>query len=237
MYLGRLFAVAIIALSLAGCEREVYRNLTQRDANEMVAVLSQQGISATRDGGEGGQYRLMVDERDFSRAVELLSTAGYPRDTYRSIEDVFPGDKMIQSPFEQRARLSFALSQELARSVSLLDGVVFARVHVVVPETDLRGQPQGKPSAALVIRHRAGADTAALAAQAKAIVSAGLPSLDYKDVSVVMASAAIGGQDARQAAPAATASPSSLWRWALPVAIILALAGAFVLLRGRSAAR
>lgn len=237
MYLGRLFAVAIIALGLAGCEREVYRNLTQRDANEMVAVLSQQGISATRDGGEGGQYRLMVEDRDFSRAVELLSTAGYPRDTYRSIEDVFPGDKMIQSPFEQRARLSFALSQELARSVSLLDGVVFARVHVVVPETDLRGQPQGKPSAALVIRHRAGADTAALAAQAKAIVSAGLPSLDYKDVSVVMASAAIGGPDARQMVPAVAASPSSLWRWALPIAIILALAGAFVLLRSRSAAR
>jgi len=46
--------VLLVALLLSACEAELYNNLDQRQANEMIAALQQRGIAAQRVGGQGG---------------------------------------------------------------------------------------------------------------------------------------------------------------------------------------
>lgn len=187
--------VLFFAAALAGCKDEAYRGLSARDANEMFAILSTNGISASRDFQTDGTGRLFVDSGDLPRAIQILSAQGYPRESYRSLADVFPGDGLIVSPLEQRARLVYGLSQELSRTVSMIDGVIRARVHLVLPEVELRGAPGARPSASVAIHHRTGVDTGDMSAKVRTLVANGVPGLSVRDVSV-----ATFAQDIRGAA-------------------------------------
>jgi type III secretion protein J len=46
---------------------------------------------------------------------------------------VFKREGFVSSPLEERARLVHAMSQEIANTINNIDGVVTARVHLVVP--------------------------------------------------------------------------------------------------------
>jgi type III secretion protein J len=179
--------VLLLVLFLAGCgEQELYRGLTQRDANDLVAVLAGSGIAAERVSIEGGTYAVTVPAADFARAAEVASSAGLPPVTYKSLDEVFPGDKLVTSPAEHRARLTFALNQDLARSLSAFDGVTLARVHVVLPEQDLRGQTLSKAAASVLIRYREGANHVGLPVAVKAFVTNAVAGLDPADINVVL---------------------------------------------------
>jgi type III secretion protein J len=233
---GRLLAVLVLAGLVSACEDEIYRNLSQRDANEMVAVLARNGVSASRATGENGTYRLLVSSGSFPLAVEVLRQAGYPRETYRSIADIFPGDSLITSPFEQRARMTYALNQEIGRTLSGIDGVVSARVHVVVPDADLRGAPQVRPSASVMIQALPSIDADELAPKIRQLVASSVAGLNYRDVAVAFfpASGEGGPIDTGQsqtgsvtrglAAPAGSGSDSLLFGVAVALALAAALA-------------
>jgi type III secretion protein J len=155
----------------------------------MSALLLEKGIEVERLPDESGRMKILVDTSEFPRAVEVLSRAGYPKESFSSIAEVFPGDGIIVSPFEQRARLMYALGQELSRTVSAIDGVVSARVHVAVPEEDVRITSRGKPSASVLVRVRPEADAASLAARIRSLVARGVPDLSVEDVSISFDSA------------------------------------------------
>ena len=72
---ARLALVLFAALLLSACEAELYNNLDQRQANEMVAALQQRGIPAQRMSVKGGQYTVMVDK---GRFAETLAEMGIP---------------------------------------------------------------------------------------------------------------------------------------------------------------
>ncbi len=184
-----ILAALLLLLALTSCREDLYRGLSQRDANEMSALLLEKGIEVERLPDESGRMKILVDTSEFPRAVEVLSRAGYPKESFSSIAEVFPGDGIIVSPFEQRARLMYALGQELSRTVSAIDGVVSARVHVAVPEEDVRITSRGKPSASVLVRVRPEADAASLAARIRSLVARGVPDLSVEDVSISFDSA------------------------------------------------
>jgi type III secretion protein J len=180
----RLPIVLVLAGLLAACQSEVYRGLNQRDANAMLALLTRNGIEAKRETVDATTYRITVPEKDVTRAIDLLRAAGLPRESFQSFGEVFRGDGLVVSPYEQRVRMMFAQNQELTRTITGIDGVVSARVHVVVPELDLRGQPQTKPTASVAVHYRPGVDTSELAAKIRAMVANGVQGLAYRDVSL-----------------------------------------------------
>lgn len=179
--------VALLAVVLVACKDDLYSGLTQRDANEMMAVLAGVGIPASRDVSENGSYVLRVDKEHFPAAIKKLSEHGYPRDKFRTVGELFPGTSMIVSPFEQRTRYIYALNQELTQTVSEFEGVVNARVHVALPDRDasLVATPV-KPSASVVIHYRPEAHPEQLSAHARNVVATAVPGLDARSVSVAM---------------------------------------------------
>ena len=78
-----------------------------------------------------------------------------------------------------------ALSQELSRTVSEIDGVLSARVHLVLPENDPLRQQLVPSSASVFIRHQAQFRLNDLIPQVKLLVANGVAGLSYDKVSVI----------------------------------------------------
>ena len=122
------------AILLAACgEQDLYADLSQRQANEMVAVLRNAGIEADKQPRDNNRFAVVAPKDDFSQAIEVLRAAGYPRDGFDSLGQVFKKEGFVSSPLEERARLTHALSQEISNTLASIDGVVMARVHLSVP--------------------------------------------------------------------------------------------------------
>jgi type III secretion protein J len=178
------FIVFASVFLLSACKQELYSELSQREANDMIAVLDQNGISAHRTVGSGKTFTVEVESRDFAKSVVALKQAGLPGERFRSISDVFPGDGLVTSPFEQQARMSFALNQELMRTISGIDGVVTCRVHIAIPAVDFRLVGTQKPSASIVVRHHSTLDIVEVASKIRNIVGNAVPGLEPKMVAI-----------------------------------------------------
>jgi type III secretion protein J len=184
---GRLRRAAVIALCmlLAACGKaELYSKLTEAQANEMIAVLQSAGIEASKaDGGEAG-WTLTTPSGDFARAVEVLHAQGLPREEFATLGTVFKKEGFVSSPTEERARLVYGMSQELSHTVSEIDGVIQARVHLVLPEREPLAQGTQPASASVFIKYRPGANIDAQVGKIKTLVVNSVEGLKYENVSV-----------------------------------------------------
>lgn len=191
MMTKRFRAAALLGLiALAGCQEDLYTNLDEREANRIVATLERNGIPAGRQLQDDGRMTVRVDDARFAEAVDLLERAGLPQQTFASMGDVFGNDGLVASPTQERARLLFALSEELSRTVSEIDGIEAARVHIVLPENDALRRDAQPSSASVFIRHRPDLEVAALIPQIKTLIANGISGLTYDNVSVVPVAAA-----------------------------------------------
>ena len=180
-------AYALVALlALAGCRVEVYDKLSQRDANEMTALLLLAGIDAKRITQKDGMFAVTVNESDFAQAVTLIDQSGLPKPNFASMTEVLSDDRLIASPSEERARLNYALSQELSRTVSEIEGVVSARVHLATPSNDPLSRSDTKSSASVAIHHRNDFAAAGVVPRIKVLVANAVDGLDYERVSVAL---------------------------------------------------
>ena len=179
--------LVIAALLLSGCGRQVvYGKLSETSANEMVAVLTQAGIGASKVAGEKDLWSIEVEPGDFARAVETLRAQGLPHEDFDSLGTVFKKEGFTSTPLEERARLIYGLSQELSHTISEIDGVVQARVHLTMPEADPLSR-EAKPSAASVfVKYRSGFDLRSQTGAIKALVTNSIDGLTYDKISVIM---------------------------------------------------
>lgn len=187
---------------LAGCSnQELYSQLSERQANEMIAVLRGAGIDSEKQSQEG-RYSILTARGDFSQAVRTLSAQGYPRETFDSMGKVFKREGFVSSPLEERARLVHAMSQEISNTLANIDGVVTARVHLVVPERNpLIDKPQ-PAAAAVFIKHRPDKDLSGQITQIKALVVNSIEGLAYDNVTVALFPAeGIAGEPSRTPGP------------------------------------
>lgn len=183
----RAATVLAVAVLLAGCgEQDLYTGLSQRQANEMTALLRNAGIEADKATRDGNTFAVTAPKARFSEAIELLRANGYPRDGYDTLGQVFKKEGFVSSPLEERARLSHALSQEIANTIGSIDGVVVARVHLSVPERDPLADKAPPSSASVFIKHRPAVDLNARLGQIKALVVNALPGLPYDNVTVAL---------------------------------------------------
>ncbi len=173
-------------LLLGGCKSELYSDLSEQEANEIISILFRYQIDAARETTKGGSVTVLVEQNRFADAVEILGEQGYPKQDYATLGDVFQGDGFVVSPMEERARFVFAMSEELSRTVSDIDGVISARTHVVLPTSDRFSQDKTPSSASVFVRHEATFDLQPLVPQIKLLVANSIEGLTYEKVTVVL---------------------------------------------------
>ena len=180
-----LLVLIPLVLLLSGCSEEtLYSKLSERDANNMVALLLSSGLAASKGVDKDEKYKVLVAKKSFAEAVNLLRLNGYPKESYDTLGDVFAKEGFVSSPLEERARLNFALSQEIANTLSNVDGVLLARVHLAVPPKDDLTDQVSPASASVFIKHRADIDLSGSTGMIKNLVVNGIENLDYDDVTV-----------------------------------------------------
>ncbi len=184
---ARAIAVLWLPCVLAACaEQDLYAQLTEPQANEMVAALRSASLAAEKVAREGGTFAVTVPADAFPRAVDILRAQGLPRGGFDSLGQVFKKEGFMSSPLEERARLTHALSQEIANTLSSIDGVVLARVHVSMPEKDRLADRPAAAAASVFVKHRAGVDLSAQTGPIKALVVNSIEGLAYENVTVVL---------------------------------------------------
>ena len=178
----------VAAFLLAGCDKEttLHSGLEERQANLVMAALLDAGIDCHKSPGEEGTWNVTVDESKFAAAVNLLEKAGLPRRDHKGIGEVFKKTGMISSPSEERIRFMDALAQDLAKTISGIDGVVDARVHVVLPENDPFARHALPSSAAVAIRSRWDADLTDVIPSVKGLVKNAIEGLTPEKIMVTV---------------------------------------------------
>lgn len=178
--------LAFVFLLLAGCKAELFSQLSENEANEMIALLLKNDVDAEKVIGKKGASAIWVDKSEIAQAVQLLKENGYPKEKFSNLGTVFTKEGLISSPLEERARYIYAVSQELSETFSNLDGVLAARVHVVLPEADKTGETRNPSSASVFIKYAEGANLQAYVPQIKLLVNNSIEGLDYEKISVVL---------------------------------------------------
>ncbi|MEN2395535.1 type III secretion system inner membrane ring lipoprotein SctJ [Pseudomonas halotolerans] len=174
----RAFPTLLLCLLLTGCDERaaLHSSLSEQDANEVIAELADKNIQASKQADKNG-LAVLVEPADMNSAVHVLEAAGLPRRSRSSLGEIFRKEGIISTPMEERARYIYALSQELESTLSQIDGVVLARVHVVLPERVAPGEPVQPASASVFIKHTGGLDPDSITPRVRNLVASGLPGM------------------------------------------------------------
>ena len=185
-----------LVLLLSGCKVQLYTGLTEREGNEMLAMLLDAGIESEKLMDKDGNVSLSVSNSDVSRSIRLLRSNGLPRDRFSSVSDIFPKDGLISSPVEERARYTYSMSQELSSTLSLIDGILTARVHVVLPPNGSAGPEETYPSSASVfIKYTPDLELAGFIPKVKTLVANSIEGLSLDKITVsLFPTSRIGGE-------------------------------------------
>lgn len=171
-----ILVASIFLLQACGSRTALFTGLAQDEANEIYAVIVKAGIPADKKIEKQG-ITITVPENLASDAVKILQAQGLPRDKRSTIGEVFKREGMISSPLEERARYLHALSQEIEKTLLTIDGVLTARVHIVLPERTVPGEPLAPSSAAVLVKYENGTEFPAYVGRVRELVFKSIPGI------------------------------------------------------------
>lgn len=200
-----------LLLAACGGRVDLMGAIPEDEANEVLAALIKAEIPTEKVPGKEGMVGVRVGADDVGRALEVLRDKGLPRERFAGMGQVFKKEGLISSPLEERARYIYALSQELSNTLSKIDGVLAARVHVVLPERGTAGETGVPSTAAVFIKHQDGYNLEIIQPQIRRLVTNSIPSLTAERVSVVFVAS-----QARTSAQAAETPLPSVWGFQVP---------------------
>ncbi|MBK8575164.1 MAG: flagellar M-ring protein FliF [Elusimicrobia bacterium] len=176
-------AVYALSLPLRGLDRApLYAKLSPIDAAQVVEKLRNDGISyrLTNGGRTVSVPSRMVDELRLK-----LSQDGLPKGEGEGLE-ILDKSPLGMSDFSQKVGYQRAIQGELARTISALENVQTARVHLVFPEESpfLDSQDGARASVMLTLRPGATIDQRQLSGIVH-LVSGAVKDLKAENVSVL----------------------------------------------------
>lgn len=173
------YIVFVLMLSIvAACSPNVtlFNKLSEDEANEVYSVLLRSGFDVQKTRVEEG-FIIEVPQSMAGEALDLLAAKGLPRDRKNSINEIFPDNSMISSPLQEKARYLYALSQELEHTLMTIDGVIEARVHIVLPERSVSSERLTPSSVAVFVKHNETSSFPAYLSQIRELIVSSIPSM------------------------------------------------------------
>lgn len=183
--LSKFSLVLMVLVALTGCKEQLYSQMSEDEANEMLVTLLKRGVDAQKVSAGKTGFNIMVEREDMVRSLEIIKEHSLPREQFQSLGTVFSGQGMIASQTEEQARLGYAISEELANTFSKIDGVLNARVHVVLVHHDQASGLTTPPSAAVFIRHTKDSPVSGMIAGIKDTAAKAVPGLNIDNVAVM----------------------------------------------------
>ncbi|MCU0126072.1 flagellar basal-body MS-ring/collar protein FliF [Pseudomonas vlassakiae] len=175
---------AVVLWSQQPDYRPLYGSLAGMDTKQVMDTLASADIPYHVESNSGA---LLVKADDLSRARLKLAAAGVaPSDGTVGFELLDKEQGLGTSQFMETTRYRRGLEGELARTVSSLNNVKAARVHLAIPKSSVFVRDERKPSASVLVELYPGRSLEA--GQVMAIVNlvaTSVPELDKSQVTVV----------------------------------------------------
>ena len=126
----------------------LFTSLTTEDAAGITEALTAQGVAfELADGGSS----ILVPQKEVYALRVSLSSEGLPAgDTVGY--DLLDNQGITTSEFRQRVDYQRALEGELSKTITSIEGVDAATVHVVIPEEDLFSDDAKRPTASVLVK-------------------------------------------------------------------------------------
>ena len=174
--------VAMAMWASQGDWRVLYAGLPDKEAGAIVAELGTMGVPYRYTDG-GGAIKVPA-ERLYDVKMKLAAK-GMPKASVVGNE-LLDQSRFGQTDRQERANMQRALEGELVRTISKLEGVEDARVHLALPNQNGFFREQQKPSASVMLTLHPGFKLdRAQAAGIVHLVSSSVPELSPKSVSVL----------------------------------------------------
>lgn len=160
----------------------LYASLPDSEKARVVDALKNAGVDVTLDPTTGD---VIVPVRDYHSSRMTLAAQGLPAsipDGYQSLSDI----PMGASRSVENVRLKQTQEIELARSISEIDGLVTARVHLAIPEKSVFARASTPPTASVFVQMENGRSLSRQQVDAVVhLVSSSIPFMAQNDVTVV----------------------------------------------------
>src|SRR5580692_4724016 len=161
----------------------LYGNLSDSDASSVVQALQTASIEYKLDNTSGA---IMVPAERVHDARLQLASQGLPQGKNSSFELISKDPGFGVSQFMENARYQYALESELARTISALQAVEAARVHLAIPQQSAFVRDRRPASASVLLQLRAGHRLEPEQVSAIVhLVASSIPELDSDQVTVV----------------------------------------------------
>lgn len=241
-HLWRWVGILLLFLMVGCSKMALFTDVSEQEANEMMALLLERSVACEKVAGKEGKWSIQVAPEDFPFAMHTLEALGLPRDKFQNMGEVFQKTGLVSSPTEERIRFVYALSQEISETMTKIDGVVSARVHIALPNNDPLSDKVKPPSAAVFIKYRPGFAIESNVNDLKNLVCKSIEGLTADNVEMVLSPAELTPPPARPKPTNKTAEFfADLPPWAVPTGAALGgflLAGAiFMLFRPKESKR
>lgn len=192
----RALLLPLVLLLVVSCSKvELYHNLTEDEVNDILVVLQENGISASKKKEvvqNEVTWTIAVESRDLSKARSILVERNLPRRKLPGIEDIYKEKGLIATADEQKARFIIGLRGNIVNALRKNTDVIDAEVVINVPDKEEFGSndPTQKkhPTASLIIKIRPTAEAQATLTEAKLqrVVASAVPDMDPRDVTVII---------------------------------------------------
>ena len=175
---------AVVLWSQQPDYRPLYGSLDGMDASQVMETLTAADIKYTVEPNSGA---LLVRSEDLARARMRLAAAGVaPTDNSVGFEILDREQGLGTSQFMEATRYRRGLEGELARTVSSLNNVKGARVHLAIPKSSVFVRDERKPSASVLVELSPGRGLEPSQVMAIVnLVASSVPEMDKAQVTVV----------------------------------------------------
>ncbi|WP_339731613.1 flagellar basal-body MS-ring/collar protein FliF [uncultured Pseudomonas sp.] len=175
---------AVVLWSQQPDYQPLYGSLDGMDASQVMETLSAADIKYTVEPNSGA---LLVKSDDLARARMRLAAAGVaPKDNSVGFEILDQEQGLGTSQFMEATRYRRGLEGELARTVSSLNNVKAARVHLAIPKSSVFVRDERKPSASVLVELYSGRGLEPSQVMAIVnLVASSVPEMDKAQVTVV----------------------------------------------------
>lgn len=194
MSMGRRFGLLLLVfISLAAIigvgfwaaqpdYRVLYADLAPEDAGAITTKLS--ALNVPYRLGSGGTS-ILVPSSQVQQLRLDLAMEGLPVRGGKGFE-LFDGNSLGATPFTQHVNYLRALQGELAKTITQIESVAYARVHIVRPEASPFIRDQKPPTASVVLRLKPGATLhRSVAAGIAALVARSVEGLTPEQVTIL----------------------------------------------------
>ena len=175
---------AVVLWSQQPDYRPLYGSLAGMDTKQVIDTLTTANIPYTVEPNSGA---LLVKAEDLSRARISLASAGVATsDGNVGYESLDKDQGLGTSQFMETARYRRSLEGELARTISSLNNIKAARVHLAIPKSSVFVRDERKPTASVLVEMYPGRNLdAGQVAAIVNLVATSVPELNKSGVSVV----------------------------------------------------